>query len=197
MTARDEIRKVVDSAMRKYDWEPEHALHVRDLALQLFDELEELHELKPPERWLLELSAMLHDVGLSVERSGHHKESFKIIMSEPLPGLDNRQRMIIALVARYHRKGLPKSKHKAFGDLPSKDRARVKKLAAILRIADGLDRSHWQAISSVKFKKDSNELELEIKGVRLSEIDIQGAMRKSDLIEAVFGRKLKIIPILG
>ncbi|MBN1614311.1 MAG: HD domain-containing protein, partial [Deltaproteobacteria bacterium] len=121
-----------------------HMAQVTHLALILFDRLANLHNLGTRERLLLEISAMLHDIGWSrTTNGGHHKHSRDMILEAKLPGLTKDERIICAQVARFHNKAEPdKSRHKEFAALNKKDRNLVCWLAGILRVADGLDCTH-------------------------------------------------------
>ena len=135
-----------DAVLVRFDWDVPHCRKVGHLAVTLFDQLTALHNLGAPERDLLEAAALLHDIGWTVSHDKHHKHTYRLIQ-------ENRQRLssftatevvLVANIARYHRKSLPALKHEAFATLPAADREVVRKLAALLRIADGLDRPHRQ-----------------------------------------------------
>ena len=128
-----------------------HAEHITDLSLELFDGLIGQHELSEDDRDLLEAAALLHNVGVYLSHSAHHRHSYYIIRnSEHLAGFTEREVEIIAQVARYHRKSAPKAKHPEFASLSPEDRDRVRWMAGILRVAIGLDRSNRQVVHSVE-----------------------------------------------
>ncbi|MCD6361275.1 MAG: HD domain-containing protein, partial [Armatimonadetes bacterium] len=131
------------------DPEPEHSAQVTRLAAALFDALRFEHGLGASERELLLAAGVLHDIGWSVSATRHHKISARLIEEMDLPDFDDRERAIIAALACYHRKALPKKKHRIFGNLSGPDRRVVRSLAAILRVADGLDRSHGGVVQDV------------------------------------------------
>ncbi len=133
------------------DSDPPHAFHTSALAVELFDQTRSLHKLGPAERELLAIAAVLHNVGLSIGHSGHHKHSYYVIRhSERLTGFTEQERELVALVARYHRKSRPRKSHAEYAALPSERRRIVRILAGLLRIAIGLDRRHSQLIESVQ-----------------------------------------------
>ncbi len=110
-------------------------------------------------RDLLSYAAILHDIGYVEGYEEHHKTAFRLIMAEPIPGLSPREQALIAHVARYHRGGLPDpAKHTAFAALPAADRALIEQLGAILRFADGLDRTHTDAVQDLRCELDGNRL---------------------------------------
>src|SRR5512139_1495663 len=134
----------VVKAARTYDPDVAHSEHVTVLALVLFDGLRGLHGYGPGERRLLEIAGRLHDIGWSRVVSGkHHKLSRDMVLELDIPGLDERDRLVCALIARYHTKALPDaSRHREFASLGSDGRELVEWLAGILRVSDGLDCNH-------------------------------------------------------
>lgn len=174
--------------MYSFGWEPEHALQVRDLALSLFDQLEDLHGLDRRARRILEAAAILHDIGFSVAESKHHKHSYRLIRQQNLPEFDAREVDLVANVARYHRKALPKRSHKNFRDLDDREQALVQKLSAILRVADGMDRSHTASVEGIMCESRGDRLILraQAEGPWLS-LDLAGGARKAELFEKVYG----------
>jgi exopolyphosphatase/guanosine-5'-triphosphate,3'-diphosphate pyrophosphatase len=190
---RREIRAAALGFGRRYDLDEPHAMQVADLALSLFDQLGEMHALGEEARILLEVAAILHDVGLYVSMSKHHKHSYYLISESDLVGLDRRQRGIVANVARYHRKAHPTPKHAHFAALPGKDRAVVQRLAAILRASDVLDREHRQNVSEVKVRHGENAVLLELVAEGDLLLEKWAARRKFDLFETVFGVKLALV----
>jgi len=162
------------------------------MACQLFDALTKLHHLGAEDRAILRLAAVLHDVGDFINPGSHHKHSQYIIENSELMGLPAAQRGLTAAVARYHRRALPSTRHAGFRCLSEEDRTRVKYLAAILRVADALDRGHLGKVDelTVRVKRSSVLLELST--------DVDTALeewtvgRKADLFEQVFQRTVRI-----
>ena len=130
--------------------EPNHAEHVARLALQLFEQLHSLLQLAPGDRLILEAAALLHEVGNLINYEKHHQHSYHLIMHGNLRGLSPQQRELVANVARYHRRSGPKEKHENLARLSAEDRQTVRKLSALLRVADGLDRTHMQRIEGLR-----------------------------------------------
>ena len=136
---------------RSLDPDFEHAEHCTMLALQLFDRLDDVHLLGAADRELLEMAGLLHNVGLFISHSGHHKHSYYVIRnSEQLTGFSDNEIEIIAQIARYHRKSHPTRKHTSFVSMSPKDQQKVRILAGILRVAIGLDRRHQSVVSTVR-----------------------------------------------
>jgi len=178
--------------MREIESEPDHALQVRKIALQFFDATAPLHGMGRTERGLLEAAAMLHDIGLAVDVSSHHKKSRDLILENGLPGFTEDQIKMTACIARYHRKAPPRPEHKVFRQLSFDERATVTKLAALLRVADGLDRAHCGSTQSLSATSAADRLALSVEQRRPCRTDIWGALRKRGLFEETFGVKLDI-----
>jgi exopolyphosphatase/guanosine-5'-triphosphate,3'-diphosphate pyrophosphatase len=180
------LRHAYDLA-REEDSEPEHCFHVTHLAHVLFAASLPCHGMSDSALRLLLAAALLHDTGYSISPESHHKGSRDLILQSELPGVSESATKIIACVARYHRGALPKADHKVYRDLDLADQARVRGLAALLRIADGLDRGHDAACCAIDMRRDGATVWLRIGQRFKSEIDIWGADRKRDLFEAEFG----------
>lgn len=144
------LSDAVLSAGRRFGFDERHALHTRDVALALFDQLTSAHQLPPDARLLLEAAAMLHDVGNAVSRTRHHKHSLYLISHLDLPGLSDHERELAGLVARFHRRSQPKPNHPALAHLPEDEADVVSMLAALLRLADGTDRGRESAVARVE-----------------------------------------------
>lgn len=181
-------------------YEKNHSEHVAMLALSLFDQFLAQSDLIPGlgseanERALLEAAAVLHDIGVMVSYERHHKHSWTIIRHATLPGLSARQIEIVAQIARYHRKAPPDRRHRPFGALSDRDRALVARLAALLRVADGLDRSHAQHTQGVHVRFGNGVVHIEPMGEALSQDDLAAAAAKADLLRDITGSKVDITP---
>lgn len=182
-------RSVLDLA-RKCDWHKTHSTHVAHLTLQLFDELAPLHGLGALERELIEYAALLHDIGWHIGKKKHHKHSQYLIENGRLRNFTDDEVRVMAAVARYHRKALPKEKHKPYGKLSKHDRRTVEVGAAMLRIADGLDRSHAKAVTGVRCQVTKKKVTCTLEKRADAELEMWGADRKSDLFEKVFGKRI-------
>jgi exopolyphosphatase/guanosine-5'-triphosphate,3'-diphosphate pyrophosphatase len=178
--------------MRELENRPFHVLHVARLALQLFDQLVELHGFGPRERLLLEAAAYLHDVGHQFEfgGEGHHKESARIIRERPWAQFTPREVEVIAQVARYHRKAMPEKSHDEFRALDDWSRLAVRRLAALLRLADSLDRAHQQIVRQISAEVRPGQLVLHLDASAPVVREVKAAQTKGDLAVAVFQREL-------
>lgn len=186
------IQFVVKTA-RTYDPDPGHSEQVTTLALALFDGLHGLHGYGPGERRLLEIASRLHDIGWSRVVSGkHHKLSRDMILELDIPGLDERDRLLCALIARYHTKALPDaSRHKRFASLDPDRRELVEWLAAILRVADGLDCNHASVMSQLGCDVGNKAITIQIKAKGDCRTEMEGARQKQDLLEGKTGRRVE------
>jgi exopolyphosphatase/guanosine-5'-triphosphate,3'-diphosphate pyrophosphatase len=180
---------------RMYAFDEPHARHVADLALAIYDALAPMHELDATARELLEAAALLHDIGYYISHSAHHKHSQYLIQNGEMLGFTNEEIAIIANVARYHRKSHPKKAHQEFATLDRADQQTVRRLSAILRVADGLDRTHKANVESVEVQADDATIAI-IPACRegcAPTFEIWSASRKKGLMEEVFGREVTIV----
>src|SRR6185369_12546093 len=155
-----QVRASALSLGKKYHFDVDHAKHVAVLSLQIFDQMKKDHNLDPRSRLLLEVAAILHDIGTYIKPSGHHKHGQYLVENSEIFGLNPTDIGIIGNVVRYHRKSVPMSSHLQYVALPREDRLAVLKLAAILRVADALDRGHSQKINNLRLEKKDEEMHL-------------------------------------
>jgi exopolyphosphatase/guanosine-5'-triphosphate,3'-diphosphate pyrophosphatase len=177
-----------------------HVEHVRRLALQLFDQLGETLGCGPEEQLLLEAAGLLHDVGQLVSYPKHHKHSYSLITHAERLGLAPRERTLVALISRYHRQTGPRKKHLELAVLPPPDQDIVRRLSAILRVADGLDRGHSAAVDTVTAKIDSDALVLTVTAANAEGdlgLECWGASRKADVLAKLLKRDIVVRPARG
>jgi exopolyphosphatase / guanosine-5'-triphosphate,3'-diphosphate pyrophosphatase len=172
----------------QFHTELNHARHVSRLALRLFDETKNLHRYGKTEREFLEAAALVHEVGLAVSHAQHHRHSYYLIRNAELLGFTENEKEIIANIARYHRKSHPKAKHEGYRLLSTEDQDRVRKLSAILRIADGFDRNHRASVRDIRTKRSRRTLTIRPLPApkRNIELEVWGAERKKELFEEAF-----------
>jgi len=198
VTGRDDpalVESVIDSAEaigEKYRYDARHARHVADLSVRLFDELRPEHRLTARERLLLRVAALLHEVGGFVSSRSHHKHSYYLISNSALFGLRRAELQIVAHVARYHRRSPPKATHTDYMMLPRTERIIVNKLAAILRVADALDRGHAQQVRDLVIERRPGELLICVKGVGDLSLERRAMPSKADLFEEIYGMKVRL-----
>jgi exopolyphosphatase/guanosine-5'-triphosphate,3'-diphosphate pyrophosphatase len=193
-------RSVREFAERCHYEEP-HSRQVQRLALQLFDAIGARLGCTHEDRRILADAALLHDVGYHINYEGHNKHSYHLVLHADLIGMSPTEQVIVAHVGRYHRGAEPnRRKHKAYGALDRQTRARIKRLAAILRIADGFDRGHVGAVDKVKVRWMERALRLtpvpvpKAKSLRL---ELWGASRKAALLEKVIGGPVEMVGLDG
>ena len=189
---------VLESLICKYKAHESHAEQVKNLALIIFDKTKELevHDMSDKKRTMLEIGANLHDIGYFVEAKSHNKHSSALIKKEDFGDMDEKQKKIIACIARYHRGSLPKQSHATFGSLSSKKQKTIQRLAGITRLADGLDSSHLSLVKEIEFKYFPSQNLLWMKIIAKGsdfKLDLEAAIRKKDLFERAFGLQLVLL----
>jgi len=177
---------------RRCAFEEEHSRQDARLAVQLFDLLADLHELGDRDRELLYLAGLLHDIGYVDGYWGHHKTAYRLIMAADLPGLTERERLVVANVTRYHRGARPKVKHKGFAALEPDDRRRVTVLGAILRLADGLDRGHMSAVQGLDARLEGQRLVILVDCPAGCSSEVWAGEKKGRFLGDVLGLRLKV-----
>jgi exopolyphosphatase/guanosine-5'-triphosphate,3'-diphosphate pyrophosphatase len=172
--------------------ELEHGRTVSLLAGRIFDQLAAPLELVAGDKLLLECAARLQDVGYVINYDQHHKHSYHLIRNSRLPGIRAHDLELIANVARYHRGAHPKRKHENLARLSPEDQSRVQRMAAILRLAGGLDRSRSQQVRDVRVKLENERVFFDVIADQEPLVDIWGAERRNDLFEKVFNLPITI-----
>lgn len=166
-----------------------HSLHVASLALRLFDQTKRLHHLGEPERSWLEFAAVLHDIGYLINPRQHHKHAYYLIKNSDIDGLTAEEIELVANIARYHRRSLPAAKHEGYAGLSIKLKRTVRILSALLRVADGLDRTHSSAVQTVDVKIGQTlTIVATVSGD--AAMEIWSASQRADLLEQVFRRRV-------
>jgi exopolyphosphatase / guanosine-5'-triphosphate,3'-diphosphate pyrophosphatase len=190
---QDLSRQVLASAEavgEKYRWDAPHCRKVAQLTLRIYDDLRQEHGLGDRDRVLLEVAALLHDIGNYVSLRGHHKHSWYLLSVAEIFGLTQDDMAVVANVARYHRRALPQKSHLPYMALDRESRVKVNKLAAILRLANALDADHLQKVQDVRLIPEEGEWVLEVEGAGDLTMERLAAQARSDLITEVFGRRL-------
>jgi exopolyphosphatase/guanosine-5'-triphosphate,3'-diphosphate pyrophosphatase len=177
---------------RKFRFNEGHARRTAKWALVIFDRMSRVAKLDEEDRPLLEMAALLHDIGLAVSPIGHHKHSAYLIRQSEIAGVTPEEQEMVALIARYHRRSHPKKEHEEFARLSPSYRKRVTRLAAILRLADALDRDRIRPLRDVEAKLVKGRLKLVLHGQGDRLLEIWAAGRKSDLFEMAFDRDVRV-----
>ena len=170
----------------------EHAQQVVRLALALFDQSRAVHGLTDREREWLEYAALLHDIGGLISYARHHLHSYYLIKNGDLRGFQPDEIEVIALVARYHRRGTPKRSHEEYAELSSALRRTVRTLASILRVAESLDRSHAQSISGLELRDRGEDVLLEVHTGSDAELEVWATNRHLQPFEKLLGKPVRL-----
>ena len=189
----DFSRQVLASAAalgEKYRYDAPHGRQVAALATRLFDELRSEHGLGARDRLLLEVAALLHDIGIFVSLRSHHKHAQYILSVSEIFGLGREDMAIISNVARYHRRAAPNKSHLPYMALNAESRVLVNKLGAILRVANALDADHLQKLREVRVVREEEQWVLEVEGGGDLTLERLAALARADLLVEVFGRKV-------
>jgi exopolyphosphatase / guanosine-5'-triphosphate,3'-diphosphate pyrophosphatase len=177
---------------RRFGYEEAHALQVARLAEKIFDALASEFELTRHHRTLLSTAALLHDAGYHIAHEEHHKHSLYLIKNSEVTGFSEAELSVVANVARYHRGAPPRERHVDFAALNQQDKLTVTRLAAILRLADALDRSHDNRIGDLQLTRTGDEAQLILVSAHDCERELSAAEQKRDLFEQVFECRLEI-----
>jgi exopolyphosphatase / guanosine-5'-triphosphate,3'-diphosphate pyrophosphatase len=170
-----------------------HCEHVAKLAAQIFDGIQRRFDLPSYARDVLQAAALLHDIGYLISHSKHHKHTYHLIMHGDFPTFSPPEVELIANVARYHRRAFPRKSHPNLVRLSRDDRRLISQLSGILRIADGLDRTHTGSVTAVQSRVLRNRTRLTIEASTAPEVERADAERKSDLFKKAFGTELDLV----
>ncbi|MHB8418897.1 MAG: Ppx/GppA phosphatase family protein [Myxococcales bacterium] len=177
---------------RRFAFDEAHGRHTAKLALWLFDGLAQLHHLPASARPLLEVAALLHDVGNAVSYNRHHKHSFYLIQNTDLPGLTDRERSLVARVARFHRRGAPEPGHPDLEGLGAAEVQLVRKLSTLLRLADSFDRSHRQPVRALRLLLSRGSVDVRLRARAPCDLELWDAENEAALFGRVFHRRLAL-----
>ena len=187
-----QVLAAAEALGHKHRFDRAHGRHVADLAVQLFDALGDEHGLGDRDRLLLQVTAIVHDVGIHINLRAHHKHSQYIIAASQIFGLSNEETLIVSNIARYHRRGLPQKSHLPYIALDRHDRLIVNKLAAILRVANALDAERLQKVTQLTLVKRERGWVLEISGNGDLTMEQLAAAARADMFIDTFGQDLAI-----
>jgi exopolyphosphatase / guanosine-5'-triphosphate,3'-diphosphate pyrophosphatase len=187
----DVRRRSVIELGERCGYSPAHARHVALLAVAIFDQTRAFHKLGDREREWLEYGALLHDAGVHISYERHHRHSYYLIKNGELRGFDPEEIEIIALLARYHRQATPKKSHEGYGLLKGRVRKIVKTLAAMLRLAEGLDRSHAQVVTALDVVPRGDEYLIRLRASGDAELELWAANRHAAPLQDVLKRPLR------
>ncbi len=175
-----------------FQYEAGHCQQVTRLALRLFDELAPLHRLDRQARYWLAAAGLLHDIGWAEGRAGHHKTALRMILDTQRLRWNLRTRRIVGLVARYHRGRLPDERHADYAALGPDDRATVRRLAALLRVADGLDYRHADTVRELRCRVDPRRITILCQVREPADLEADRAEQKAELAATEFKREVRV-----
>ncbi len=176
---------------RRFYFDENHAGQVAKLAMSLFDELADLHNLPAAVRPYLEAAALLHDIGNAVSYQKHHRHTQYLIENADIPGLADRERYLVARIARYHRRSSPEMEHAGMAGLTTVEGRTVRKLATLLRVADALDRSHHQPIRKLSARRTGTDVVLRLSSKVPVDLELWDVAHEAPLFRRVFSRRLR------
>lgn len=179
---------------RRFYFDERHARQVARVALELFDALGGLHKLPSNARPLLEVAALLHDLGNAVSYQRHHRHTQYLIQNADIPGLADRERELVARIARYHRRSPPDLNHAGMEGLMPGEARTVRKLATLLRVADSLDRSHQQPVRQITVQRRGKDLALKLGARSPVDLELWDVAHELPLFRRVFGKRMHVEP---
>lgn len=193
-SALDVRARSVLSVARRYDYDVAHSHHVARLVCRIFDDTVDLHGLNGRHRDLLQYAAILHDIGYHIAHNNHHRHGLYLIKNSEMPGFTGSEIAMMATMIRYHRGSLPRRasdarsrrEHEDYYALDRAQRPRLLRLAALLQIADGLDRSHSRLVSDVRCAIDGNTVKFAVESLGECDLEMWSAERKASWFADIF-----------
>jgi exopolyphosphatase/guanosine-5'-triphosphate,3'-diphosphate pyrophosphatase len=175
---------------RRFQADEHHARQVAKISLAMFDALGDIHRLPSDSRPLLEVAALLHDIGNAVNYDRHHRHTYYLITHADIPGLVEREREIVARIARYHRRSFPDPRHSGMKGLSRSEVNVVRKLSTLLRVADSLDRSHHQPVQQIRASADHDSVVVHLRAKAPVDLELWDVEHEAANFKRVFRRKL-------
>jgi exopolyphosphatase/guanosine-5'-triphosphate,3'-diphosphate pyrophosphatase len=188
----DVRRRSVHEIAFRFDWEERHAQHVAATASILFDVCRPLYDGPATDVELIEFAGLLHDLGYHISHAKHQKHSRYLIGNADLQGFQPEEIKILSLAARYHRGSAPSTSHEKFRMLDAPLRRRVEQLAGLLRIAEALDRSHFQNVTALRASLSPSELRIAVETKGDPQLEVWAAGQDGSLFERAFDRRLVV-----
>jgi len=177
---------------RKCGFDERHATHVAELSMQLFRELRPEHQLGKRHELFLKVAALLHEIGMFINYRSYHKHTMYLLMNSDLFGLTREEMLLIALIARYHRRAAPRAYHEGYTSLTRDERIAVSKLAAILRVADALDSKDLQQVRTLSFSREEGQLIISIADVEDVALERLALKQKGTMFEDIYGLRVTL-----
>ena len=185
----EQIISLAHALAQKYQYDPNHSGGVEEVSLLLFDRLVKIHGLGKRERFLLKISAVLHDIGKYVSLRRHYFYSYRLIVSTDILGFSEKEKALMANVAYYHSKGIPSETDVNYASLDSDQKISLSKLAAIMRLADAIDRSHLQKATIREIALTGEEFIITVTADEDISLEEWTFLDKAEFFESVFGLK--------
>lgn len=192
--SREQIR-VVEAMSRKFGVSVKHGRKVAALAHTLFEELRPIHRLPMEDGKLLEAAAYLHDTGHYVSDTGHHKHSMYLVQNSDMPAFTDRERALVALLCRYHRKTMPNGSHVDFQALPPDQKRSLEYLAPLLRVADGLDTAREQKVENIECHLADSALNIGVRGTGDLHLELWAAERASEFLRGIYQVSVALVRV--
>jgi exopolyphosphatase / guanosine-5'-triphosphate,3'-diphosphate pyrophosphatase len=193
---RDQRREVEDMG-RRYGVSIEHARNVAHMASLLFSALHPLHQLPPANGKLLEAAACLIDVGHYISNSSHHKHSHYVVSNSDMPGFNERERLMVAALCRYHRKSLPSTVHTAYQLLSVDEKKVLLLMIPLLRLADNMVRDPEERIQGVEARVQNGSVTLVVHSDGDIDLEQWGAERAGEAFHQIYGRHISVVKARG
>jgi exopolyphosphatase/guanosine-5'-triphosphate,3'-diphosphate pyrophosphatase len=178
---------------RKFGVQPRHGRRVSDLAHALFECLAPVHKLAPEYGKILEAAAYLHDIGHYVSDTGHHKHSQYLVLNADLPGFTDKERLLVSLLCRYHRKTMPTARHMPFQSLPAELKRAVVQMTPLLRLADALDTSKEQHVGGLTCTIRNGTVQVTLSADENADLELWAAERAGAVFREVYDRPIAFV----
>ncbi len=189
-TSPDIREKSIRQLLKRWSSDIRHAEQVAKLALKIFDDTVPIHRLGPEERDILKFSCLLHNIGYAVNYKKHHKHTFYLIMNSDLDGFKPEEIEMMAWISRNHRKPLPRKKELHF--VKEKGCRTIRVLGSILRLADGLDRSHFAVVESLECRVTPGKVVVRVRSSKDAELEIWQARQRASPFEKIARRRVLV-----
>ena len=190
----DQIIRSARELLKKFHVDERHANHVEELSRDLFEKIRVEYQIDARHSVLLRVAALLHESGMFIGTSGFHKHSMYLMLYSEMFGLSRRDMLLAALVARYHRRASPKPTHQGYSSLTREERVLVRQLAAILRVADALDRSRSQRVRNIECTIKERQFVIRVPQVADLSVEQLALKQKGSLFEEIFGLQVILRP---
>lgn len=185
----DQIVQLAYTLGRKFKYEYEHSISVEKTSLLLFDRLKRVHGLGKRERFMLKIAAILHDIGKFLSLRQHYFYSYRLVISSDIIGFSEKEKALIANIAYYHSKGIPSDSDANYAVLSPEQKITLAKLAAIMRLADSIDRSHTQKTIVRDVILTGEEFTVTVTADEDISLEEWTFIDKAEFFESVFGIK--------